>query len=238
MTDPTPAVSAPRASIFEDFIDIFYAPSSVFERRREASPWASMLIVTGLMAILTYVSYTLLGPAFEAEMMRAMSQGQQQLTAEQIEGARTFGKIMAIVGGILAVPLTVIVLGLLVWIVGKLLDADQPLRAAFFVVVMSFMPRLLESLLMVLQSFILDPAALTSVAAISLSPARFMPPDTAPATIAMLSRLSPFLLWSYALIGIGLSVTGRITLAKGMLAAFVLWLLASVPTILPSLMAG
>jgi hypothetical protein len=237
MTESTTTVPS-RASKFEDFIDIFYTPSSVFERRREESPWASLLIVTGLMAILTYLSYTLLGPAFEAEMARAMAQGQAQLTAEQLQGARTFGKVMAVVGGVVTVPLAVLVLGLLLWIVGKLLDAEQPLRAAFFVVVLSFMPRLLESLLMVLQSFFIDPSAMTSVAAISLSPARLMGPDAAPATLAMLGRLSPFLLWSYAVIGIGLSVTGRISLAKGLLGALVLWLLASVPAVLPALMAG
>ena len=45
-------VAAPRAAIWEDFIDIFYAPSSVF-RRREAGnffiPLAVITIVCGAL---------------------------------------------------------------------------------------------------------------------------------------------------------------------------------------------
>src|SRR5688500_7351713 len=38
-----------KAGVWEDFIDIFYAPSSVFARRANASVWPPLLVVTLLV---------------------------------------------------------------------------------------------------------------------------------------------------------------------------------------------
>ena len=236
MTEST-AAAPPRASSFEDYVDIFYTPSSVFERRRDASPWAPLLIVTGLFAIATYVNYTLLTPVYEAEFTRQMAQN-PNVTAEQMAGMRRFAGIGAVFGGITTVPIATLVLGLVLWVVGKLLDAEQSLRSAFLVVVFSFLPRVLEGIVTALQSFLIDVNAAGSIYAVSLSPARFLSPDSPVAVLAMASRLSPFVLWSYAIVAIGLKVTGRVSMAKAVVAAAILWLLGALPTVLPVVMRG
>lgn len=235
MTEAT--VSSPRASAFEDYVDIFYAPSSVFARRRDSSPWIPLLVVTGLFAIATYISVTLLGSVYEAEMMRQASQG-GELAPEQLAGMRRMAPIFAVVGGLTTVPIATLVLGLVLWVVGKLVDAEQPLRAAFLVIVFSFMPRVLEAIVTALQAFVIDVSTIRSIYGVSLSPARFMDPESPLAMLVLASRLSPFIIWSYAIVAIGLAITGRITIAKATLAAVVLWLIGALPAVLPALTAG
>lgn len=223
----------------EDFIDIFYAPAAVFERRRTASPWAALLVVTGLFAILSYVGFTLLGPAIDAEIARNMAKAMQanpQLTPEMMEGGAKFARLSMMVAAVIAVPVSVLILGIVLWLVGKLFDATEPLRAAFFVVTMSWMPRLIESLLSSLQGLFMEPAAMTSAAAVSLTPARFVDVATAsPVLVAVLLRLGPFVIWGYVLLAIGLAVTGRIPRGKAAIAAIIVWVLGTVPALLGAL---
>lgn len=239
MTESTATSSRPStsASAFEDYVDILYAPSAVFARRRDASPWVPLLVITGLFALATYINYNFLGPVYEAEVVRQAMQN-PQVTAEAAAGIRSFARIGAIVTGIIAVPMSVLVLGLLLWVVGKLLDADQPLRAAFLVVVFSYVPRVIESLVSALQAFFMDVNAVTSQYAISLSVARFMDPESPAALLALASRINPFIIWAYAIVAIGLAVTGRISIAKASIAAALLWLLGALPMVMPALMAG
>lgn len=235
-------VAPPRASFVEDFIDIFYAPASVFDRRREASPWPALLVVTGLFALLSYASFKLLGPAIDADMARNMARAMAanpQLTPEAADKMRGFTRVMMMVSAVAAVPLAVLVLGLVLWFVGKLFDATEPLRAAFFIITMSWLPRLLETLLGAIQGLLLDPSAMTSVAAVSLTPARFVDAAaTSPVVLLMLQRLGPFVIWSYVIVAIGLAVLGRIPRGKAALASLILWVLAGLPAVLGALKQG
>lgn len=229
----------PRASFVEDFIDIFYAPASVFERRRDASPWAALLVVTGLFAILSYVSFRLLGPAIDAEIGRNMAAAMAanpQLTPEAAEKMRGFTRITMMAGLVVGVPIAVLFLGLVLWFVGKLFDATESLRAAFLIITMSWLPRLLETLLGSIQGLFLDPSAMTSVAAVSLTPARFVDAATAsPVLLILLQRVGPFVIWSYVIVAIGLAVLGRIPRGRAALASIILWALASLPAVLGAL---
>ena len=239
MDETTASAAPPRASFVEDFIDIFYAPSDVFERRRQASFWPALLVVTGLFAILTYVGFRLLGPAYDAEVTRQLARAAEQnpqMTAQQMEAGRGFARLMMMVGPIVATPIMVLILGLLLWLVGKLFDAKQALRAAMLVVTFSFMPRILESLLTAIQGLVLDPTAMTSIYAVSLSPARFVDVTTTSLlVVGLLARLDPFIIWSYVIIAIGLAVTGGIPRSKAAIAAFILWLIGTLPAILGGL---
>lgn len=227
-TTPASTPAAPRASFAEDFVDIFYAPSAVFARRREASPWPVVLVVTGLVMVASYIFFTLLGPAFERDMLRAMAEA----PAEQRDAVMGFARWSTLFGAVVAVPVSVLVLGLVLWLAGKLFDADQPLRAAFLVVAFSWMPRVLESILTSLQAFVLDVNAVPSLAATSLSPARFIDTVANPALAQVLMRFGPFVIWSYVLIAIGLKVTGRIGGAKAAIAAAIVWVVGMVPSLL------
>ena len=227
-----------RASFAEDFIDIFYAPSSVFERRREASPWPAILVVTGLSVIAAYIMFTLLAPVFDAMMTKQMAAAAQNpnVTPSQMQGIRTFGRIMMLVTAVVQVPITICVLGIVLWLVARLLDAEQSLRASFLIVAFSFLPRVIEQILMGLQAFWMDLNTVPSIYQVSFSAARFLDASASPLSLGLLTRIDPFIIWSYVLIGIGLHVIGRISGAKAAVGAIVLFLLASVPAIVGVLM--
>src|SRR5687768_16099272 len=78
MATETAPVAATPAAIWEDFIDIFYAPSSVFRRRETGSFFIPMAIVTLLCAGLFYLNSGALQPMFDAEFDRAMAMAMRQ----------------------------------------------------------------------------------------------------------------------------------------------------------------
>lgn len=226
---PTPAAGAtvPQAGFAEDFVDIFYAPSAVFARRRAASPWPVVLVVTGLTAVVAYIFFSLLGPALDRDLARAVA----GTPPEERETGMRVARIMTQYGSLVLVPASVLVLGLVLWLVGKLFDAQQTLRAAFLVVAFSWMPRVVESLLGALQAFVVDVSVIPSMAAVSLTPARFVDAAGDPVLVQVLTRFGPFVIWSYVIVAIGLKVTGRIPGAKAAIAAAIVWVVAFVPTL-------
>src|SRR5437764_953249 len=81
-------VPAKPASRWEDFMDIFYAPSAVYERRQSQSPWPTILIVTLLLTIVTVLTFNPMAPAIEFEARQAMTKAAAktpQLTQDMID---------------------------------------------------------------------------------------------------------------------------------------------------------
>src|SRR5687767_8292437 len=59
-----------KASLLDDFMDIFYAPSRVFARRANSGFWIPLLIVTVLLGVIFVANRDLIDPIMEAEMAR------------------------------------------------------------------------------------------------------------------------------------------------------------------------
>ena len=78
MATQTAPATAPPAAIWEDFIDIFYAPSSVFRRRENGSFFVPLAVVTVLCAALFYLNSGVLQPVFDAEFDRGMATAMRQ----------------------------------------------------------------------------------------------------------------------------------------------------------------
>jgi len=136
----------------------------------------------------------------------------------------------------LLMPITLFLIGLTLWLCGKIVDARQTLKAAVVVAAYSYMPRVLESLVVGLQGLLMDVSRLTGRYQVTLSAARFSDPDaTSPALLAILGRFDVFIIWVTVLLAIGLAVTGKIPRGKAAIAAFLVWLLGSLPTVLPAL---
>lgn len=239
-TDAAPSPAPPaKASVWEDFLDIFYAPSDVFARREHASIWIPLLVVTVMIGVFFTLNSGMLEPMMDAEFRRSMEAARAQnpqITAEQMETMRgfgmTMGKIMAFVG----VPIMVLVVGLVLWAAGKLVGATQTMHAALVVAAYSYVPRALEAIITSVQGLLLDPASLDGRYRLTFGPARFLDPDTtAPLLLAFVGRLDVFTIWVTVLLAIGLAVTGRIPRAQAAVAAAIVWLVGGLPTIIPAL---
>ena len=236
--EPAPS----RVSLWEDFVDIFYAPSSVFARRADGKYGMALFVLIAAGVVLFFLTKNAMQPVMDAEFARqsaAALKKNPNMTAEQIAGGRgffeSFGFIFVIVGTAVAVFLT----GLTLWVVGKLFDAKESLAAALMIATYSEVPRLVQALTNAAQGLIMSPDKLTSMNSVSLSPARFLDPDaTSPVLLGLASRVDVFTIWVTVLLAIGLRVVGRIPKQQAAIAAALLWLLGAVPAILGALRGG
>jgi hypothetical protein len=229
-----PARANPEpTSRWEDFIDIFYAPSSVFARREASSFFLPMLVVTIAAGALFLLNSGVWSQVMDAEMTRALARQSQTLTADQLEKARavsaTFGKI----GAFVFVPIGIFFTGLALWLVGKLFEAKETFGQALMVASFASVPRVLEGLATSVQGLLLDPSTFTGRWKISLGLGRFLDPDTAsPLLLALLGRVDVFTIWVTVLLALGLSVVGRIPRSRAAMAGALVWLLGAVPLLL------
>lgn len=229
------------ASWWEDFVDIFYAPSQVYARRAHAGFGIPMLVVTVILTLIGVANSGVLQPVMEAEFARASASAMAknpQITPEMMAQGRGFGEAIAKYGAVVFVPVAIFLTGLVLWLCGKLVDAKETVSAALMVAAYAFFPRILEGILNGVQGLLLDPATLNGRFRLSLGVGRFLDPDTAsPVLIALLGRVDLFTIWVTVLLAIGLSVTGRIPLSRAALAAAAVWVLGAVPPLLGALRA-
>jgi hypothetical protein len=236
---PTPAKPASR---WEDFIDIFYAPSSVYARREHSGFGIPMLVVTVLIGVIALANSGVMQPIMDAEFARqtaAMMKKNPQITPEMMEKGRAFGETIAKIGAFVFVPIAMFLTGLVLWLVGKFFDAKQTLAAAIMVAAYAYVPRILESILAGVQGLLMDPASLDGRYRLSLGVGRFLDPNTAsPMLLALVGRVDVFTIWVTVLLAIGLAVTGKIPRSKAALAAVIVWIVGALPAVLGAARAG
>ncbi len=234
MATATPVDTA-RAAVWEDFVDIFYAPSAVFRRREHGSVFVPLLVVTLLTGSIFFLNSGALRPLFDAEFDRQMAAAMRSnptIPPEAVERMRGFASRVGQVGVFVFLPLAILCTGLVSWLAGKLVDATQSLHAALVVSAYSFTPRALEGVINGVQALVLDPSQFNGRFRITFGPGRFLDPDTiSPLLIAIVGRLDLFTLWITVLIAIGLCVTGRIPMRRAAIAAAIVWVVGGLPLI-------
>ena len=239
MATQAAGAAAPRAAVWEDFIDIFYAPSAVFRRRENGNFFIPLAIITIVCGVLFYLNTGTLQPMFDAEFDRQMSMAMRQnpnIPPEAVERMRGFTMRIQQVAMFVFIPLAIFGVGITTWLVGKLFDAKQTFRAALVVGAYSYAPRILDSALHGLQGLLLDPAEIDGRFRLSLGVGRFLDPDmVSPLLLAVVGRIDLITIWITVLIAIGLAVTGRIPLRKAAIAAAIVWFVGGLPLILPAL---
>jgi hypothetical protein len=230
---PTPVKPASR---WEDFIDIFYAPSSVYARRANSGFGIPMLVVTVLIGVIFLANSGVMQPIMDAEFARGTAAAMKknpQLTPEMMAKGRAIGETFAKIGAFIFVPIAMFLTGLVLWIVGKFFDAKQTLAAAIMVAAYAYVPRILENILNGVQGLLMDPASLDGRYRLSLGVGRFLDPNTtSPMLLALLGRVDVFTIWVTVLLAIGLAVTGKIPRSKAAIAAVLVWIIGALPAVL------
>ena len=232
-TAPLPS-SPEKASLLDDFMDIFYAPSKVFARRATKGFWIPLLIVSALLGGIFIANRDLMEPIMEAEMARAMAQNPNsaQLTEEQLAASRRFAGMFATVGAFVMSPIILLCLGLVIWLVGKFFDSKQTLNAAIAVAVFAYIPRVVEGILNRVQGLWIDPSTIDSRYSLSFGLGRLFDADTtSPLLLGLIGRIDVFTIWVTILIAIGLAVTGKMSRGKAAIAAAVVWLVGALPSV-------
>lgn len=242
-TDPAPLsplppaapAAVPAASWWEDFLDIFYAPRQVFERRRNAGFLVPLLVLTVLMVALVVAARPVLQPVYDAEMMRGMAAAARSnpaMTPERIDQARRLNeKLLPVYAGF-ATFLTPMLVGLVLWGAARALEIRLAVGAACMIATYAYIPRLLEAVLNLGQGYVMDPATLDGHYRLTLSPARFLDPNTtSPVVLAAVGRLDLFVIWVTVLLAIGLMVVARAPRARAATAAAIVYAVGWLPTL-------
>ena len=237
-TEPTSA----KAGLWEDFVDIFYAPSAVFTRRADGKFGLALLALVIASVILSYLTKNAMQPIMDAEFARNSAQAMRQnpnLTAEQMASGRAFFEKIAPILFAVFMMIGVFGTGLVLWVVGKLFEAKESLAAAIMIATYSEVPRLVQVLVSAAQALFMSPESLNAANSVGLNLARFMNPDTAsPVMIALGSRVDLFTIWVTVLLAIGIHVVGKIPKQQAAIVAGITWLVGAVPALFGALRAG
>ena len=229
---------APQPSFWEDLIDIFFAPVGVFQRWQNKSFWPPLLFVAISFGVITFATFNTLEPAFEAEIRRNMAQSGQRMPAEALERAVRIGLTVSRYSISIIILLSMFVVGLASWLVGKLFGSKQTVKVAMVVAAWAYMPRVLGAVLGGVQGLLLDPSKLTSPLAISIGPARFLDAETAnPLLLQLLGRLDLMIVWETVLLAIGLYVTGKVSKSNAVLFGVLIWFVGSLERLRAGLLA-
>jgi Yip1 domain len=231
-----------KASLWEDFVDIFYAPSSVFARRTEGKFGMPLLFLAVVCLVLAFLTKNAMQPVMDAEFARQSAAALRKnptLTAEQMASGRGFFETLGPIFFAIGITISVLGTGLVLWAVGKLFDAKESAAAAIMIATYAEMPRIIQILVSAAQGLFMAPEKLTSMYSIGISPARFMDPDHAsPVILVLASRVDPFIIWITVLLAIGLHVVGKIPKQQAYIAAAITWVAGALPAMFGALRAG
>jgi len=229
---PTPD----KASVFEDFIDVFYAPANVFARREKSGYGMQLLIVCVLAALFTFANRAITSQIFDVEFQRGVAKAMAaspQITMDQMNSMRGIQEKVVSFGGYIGTPIIIFVLGFFTWLAAKVVSAKINYQQATLIVTLAWIPRLVGSLVMTVQGLLMDTSTITSMFAVTLSPARFMDPDAGnPKVFALIGNIEVFAIWYAVLVGIGIAVIGKVPRAQGYTATAIIFVLTSLPALL------
>jgi hypothetical protein len=230
-----------RAGLWEDFVDIFYAPSSVFARRSEGKFGMPLLFLVLVGTVLFFLTKNATQPIMDAEFARQTAAAMRKnpnITAEQMASSRGFFEMLSPLFFAVGITLSVIGTGFVLWLVGKLFDAKESVAAAIMIATYSEVPRLVQVLTNAAQALVMSPEKLNSLNSVGFNLARFMDPDGSQVMIALASRVDLFTIWITVLLAIGLHVVGKIPKQQAAIAAGITWVVGALPALLGALRAG
>jgi hypothetical protein len=231
-----------KVGLWEDFVDIFYAPSSVFARRADGKFGMALLFLVVVVTILYFLTKNAIQPMMDAEFARRsvdMLRKNPNLTSEQLASGQHFFEMLGPIFIALGLTLTVLATGLVLWVVGKLFDAKESLSAAIMIATYAEVPRIVQTITNAAQGLLMSPESLNSMNAVGFSLARFIDPDHGSAVlIALASRVDLFTIWITVLLAIGLHVVGKISKQQAAIVAAITWVIGALPAVFGAIRQG
>ena len=229
-----------KGSVFEDVLEVLWAPAKVFDRSRSKGVGMYILVLTAITLVIVLATKGLIQPYLDANFnlqMQQMAAKGTPMPAEAAAAAQKFSGYGFIATGILMIPLGAVLTGLLVWIGGKVASASFTYGQAMLIATLASVPRILGFVATAVQGALVDPQAIRSFADASLGVARFVDPTTAsPALMAMLTNLDVFNVWQLIIMAVGISVVGRVERSTGFVGALVAWGIGVALTVVPALL--
>lgn len=241
MTATPETAEAKKAGVFDDFVDVITSPSEVFQRRQDGKFGTHLLILTVVCVALFFIFKNAMEPIFDAEFSRnaaKMMEKNPNLTQDQLAAMQKMGGVFAGIGFAIFFPISVLIVGLALWLVGKGFGATTSFKQSTQIATLAQVPLIIGMILGAVQAMLLPVEKLTSQYSIGLSAARFMDPDATNAgVLGLIGRIDLFGIWIVILMGIGLSIVGKIDRPKAWAAAAIAWIVAILPMLIPAMLA-
>lgn len=232
---------ASKGSLFEDVLEVLWAPAKVFDRSRAKGVGMYILVLTAVTLVVVLATRGLIQPYVDANFdlqMQQMAAKGKPMPAEAVAAAQKFAGYGFLATGVLMIPIGAVLTGLLVWIGGKVASARFTYGQAMLIATLTSVPRVLSFIATGVQGAMADPQSIRSFSDASLGAARFVDPvSTSPALMAMLTNLDIFNVWQFVIMAIGISVIGRVERSAGYVGALVGWGLGVALTVVPALLA-
>lgn len=223
-TDPVATPAVKPASRWEDFMDIFYDPTSVYERRQNDSPWPTIFIVAIILLIVTLLTFNALSPVIDSELrapFAKMMAKNPQMTQDQLEQGL---KIQMFVRKWIGVffPIGVLIGALFIWIVARVVGIKETYKGALIVIAYSSIIAVLMAIVVGAQGLVMNVSNLTTTDQLALSAARFADKATmSPVLYAVLKQIDVFGIWALIVTAIGVRITGKTTKDKAIVFGIV-----------------
>lgn len=224
MSDET-ATATSKGGLFEDLVEVLWAPAAVFERSRNRSAWGYIGVLTLVLVVLLVATRSLLQPYFDAnydlQIIKAAEQG-QTVPAEAVAAGRTVaGYILLFTFALTAIG-SGLLGGFVNWATAKMFGAGLSFGGAMLVAALACVPRVLSLVSMAVQGAVLDTSNLRSMFDASLGVARFLDPTTAsPVVLTLAASVDLFAIWNLFITAVGVSVIARQSRGTGWLVAIV-----------------
>jgi len=232
------ATTPASGGLLDDLLEIFIAPSRVFERRRASGYGVLLLVLMVLALAIGLATMGLTEPYWDAQFTVSMQQAAekgQAMPPEAVQAGRAFTRWGGAIGTAIMLPIIVWIGALFVMLGAKVAGGSTSYTQSAVIVTLASFPRLLAPLIMTALSFTGDPMSIRSVSDGALGLARFVDPvTTSPVVLGVLANFELTNLWSVALMAIGISVIGRVSRGAGWVGAGVVFACSLALTIIPA----
>ncbi len=220
---------------------IYISPSAILARLKEKPAWLLPLFLA-VAANLAATAVTTQYMDWQEQKDTALEQMRQRgMSEEQIEKAQegmdrfyssaVARNVVPLVTVLVNQLLSVFLLSLVVSLIAHLHNAQTSYLHALSVVTHAHLITLPAAALRILLALLTRSSTVTT----SLWAAF---PDAKGGAMALLTRLDPFIIWGYFLLGVGLSVVFGLKRSRGLAFAFGIWALFTVLSAIPGLVSN
>ncbi len=223
MTDQT---APDEGGLLDDLLEIFIAPSKVFERRRHGDYGVLLLVLVVIALAIVLATKGLSTPYYDAQFDHTMAlaaQNGKPMPAEATGATARAGFVWVMVAAqTVLIPIFVWIAALFVMLGAKVAGASIGYKQGAVIFTLAGFPRLLSPIVMAIQGAIVEPTSIRAMSDAQLGPARFFDPLTTPPAIHnALTNFDVFNIWAFVLVAIGISVIGKVPRANGAIGSAV-----------------
>lgn len=239
MSDVTTA-GEKSGSVWEDSLEVLWAPATVFQRSATRGVGMYMLVLTAFLIVALLATKGLLQPYLDAnydlQMIKMAEQG-KPVPTEGLDTIRAVSSWTLLIGWSFTAVLSGIAGGIITWLAAKLVRTPLLFGRAVFIATLASVPRIIGLLATAVQGALVNPDTITSPFSASLGPARFLDARAAdPAVLAILGGIDLFTIWNIVITAVGVSVIAKTSRSTGWIVSVIAWAITVILTLLPVLL--